>query len=134
VDEVKHFPDDSRRLYRLRRLVLYADGDYWHSLPKAVQRNRVQDQRLATLPFSGPDSWTPETMRAASYFVGAGRLSSVTLRQWHVPALWESNSGQRSGAVRRSPSQVGQTPMSLRVMLTLDLISGRILSVNLFIA
>lgn len=33
------------------RLVLYADGDYWHSLPKQAARDVRQDQRLTALGY-----------------------------------------------------------------------------------
>ncbi len=32
-------------------LVLYADGDYWHTLPKQAKRDKVQDKRLAELGY-----------------------------------------------------------------------------------
>jgi len=34
------------------KLVLYADGDYWHSLPKQAARDRKQDRRLAELGYT----------------------------------------------------------------------------------
>jgi len=35
-----------------RRLVLYADGAYWHSLPKTAERDSRQNQRLAELGYT----------------------------------------------------------------------------------
>lgn len=34
------------------RLVLHADGGFWHSLPKTAARDRSQDERLAALGFT----------------------------------------------------------------------------------
>ena len=34
------------------RIVLYADGDYWHSLPKTSARDKRQDERLLELGYT----------------------------------------------------------------------------------
>ncbi len=35
-----------------RNIVMYADGDYWHTLPKTAARDRRQEKKLATLGYT----------------------------------------------------------------------------------
>lgn len=49
ITEAKTVPD---AFVPALNLVLYADGDYWHALPKTAARDRVQEQRLSELGYT----------------------------------------------------------------------------------